>query len=172
MQTLEYHGSEVFLCYTHAPSEAKVSLTAWIILSGDCYRNACKKFPFDTWNRYLHWNLHNMLVLSESVPGRATLLSQINIQLQATGNATYDAARLKNKFSKVLFIVEAFVLCYLPFSLSIRTSNNKRGRAMTLIILLGGSSCIHSVIYFWRIKELRRAAKGQIFHVSKCFSSD
>ena len=27
MQTLEYHGSEVFLCYTHAPSEAKVSLT-------------------------------------------------------------------------------------------------------------------------------------------------
>ena len=27
MQTLEYHRSEVFLCYTHAPSEAKVSLT-------------------------------------------------------------------------------------------------------------------------------------------------
>ena len=27
MQTLEYHGSEVFSCYTHAPSEAKVSLT-------------------------------------------------------------------------------------------------------------------------------------------------
>ena len=27
MQTLEYHGSEVFLCYTHAPSEAKVSQT-------------------------------------------------------------------------------------------------------------------------------------------------
>ena len=27
MQTLEYHGSEVFLCYAHAPSEAKVSLT-------------------------------------------------------------------------------------------------------------------------------------------------
>lgn len=99
-------------------------------------------------------------------------LSQINIQLQATGNATYDAARLKNKFFKVLFIVAAFVLCYLPFSLSIRTSNNKRGRTMTLIILLGGSSCIHSVIYFWRIKELKRAAKGQIFRVCKCFSSD
>ena len=43
---------------------------------------------------------------------------------------------------------------------------------MTLIILLGGSSCIHSVIYFWRIKELKRAAKGQIFRVCKCFSSD
>ena len=27
MQTLEYHGSEVFLYYTHTPSEAKVSLT-------------------------------------------------------------------------------------------------------------------------------------------------
>ena len=27
MQTLEYHGNEVFLCYTHAPPEAKVSLT-------------------------------------------------------------------------------------------------------------------------------------------------
>ena len=27
MQTLEYHGSEVFLCYTYAPSGAKVSLT-------------------------------------------------------------------------------------------------------------------------------------------------
>ena len=27
MQTLEYHGNEVFLCYTHAPSEAKVSPT-------------------------------------------------------------------------------------------------------------------------------------------------
>ena len=27
MQTLEYHGGEVFLCYTHTPSEAKVSLT-------------------------------------------------------------------------------------------------------------------------------------------------
>ena len=27
MQPLEYRGSEVFLCYTHAPSEAKVSLT-------------------------------------------------------------------------------------------------------------------------------------------------
>ena len=27
MQTLEYRGSVVFLCYTHAPSEAKVSLT-------------------------------------------------------------------------------------------------------------------------------------------------
>ena len=27
MQTLEYHGSEVFLCNTHAPSEAKVSPT-------------------------------------------------------------------------------------------------------------------------------------------------
>ena len=27
MQTLEYHGSEVLLCYTHAPSEAKVLLT-------------------------------------------------------------------------------------------------------------------------------------------------
>ena len=27
MQTLEYHESEVFLCYTYAPSEAKVSLT-------------------------------------------------------------------------------------------------------------------------------------------------
>ena len=27
MQTLEYHGSKVFLCYTHAPSEVKVSLT-------------------------------------------------------------------------------------------------------------------------------------------------
>ena len=27
MQTLEYHGNEVFLCYMHAPSEAKVSLT-------------------------------------------------------------------------------------------------------------------------------------------------
>ena len=64
-------------------------------------------------------------------------LSQINIQLQATGNVTYDAARLKNKFFKVLFIVAAFVLCYLPFSLSIRTSNNKRGRAMTLIIFIG-----------------------------------
>ena len=43
---------------------------------------------------------------------------------------------------------------------------------MTLIILLGGSSCIHSLIYFWRIKELKRAAKGQIFRVCKCFSSD
>lgn len=37
---------------------------------------------------------------------------------------------------------------------------------------MGGSSCIHSVIYFWRIKELKRAAKGQIFRVCKCFSSD
>ena len=66
-------------------------------------------------------------------------LSQINITnwLQATENATYDAARLKKKFFKVLFIVAAFVLCYLPFSLSIRTSNNKRGRAMTLIIFIG-----------------------------------
>ena len=27
MQTLEYHGSEVILCYTPVPSEAKVSLT-------------------------------------------------------------------------------------------------------------------------------------------------
>ena len=27
MQTLEYHGSEVLLCYTHALSEAKVLLT-------------------------------------------------------------------------------------------------------------------------------------------------
>ena len=27
VQTLEYHGSEEFLCYTHALSEAKVSLT-------------------------------------------------------------------------------------------------------------------------------------------------
>ena len=27
VQTLEYHGNEVFLCYTHAPPEAKVSLT-------------------------------------------------------------------------------------------------------------------------------------------------
>ena len=26
MQTPECHGSELFLCYTHAPSEAKVSL--------------------------------------------------------------------------------------------------------------------------------------------------
>ena len=63
-------------------------------------------------------------------------LSQINIQLQATENATYDAARLKKKFFKVLFVA-AFVLCYLPFSLSIRTSKNKRGRAMTLIIFIG-----------------------------------
>ena len=27
MQTLEYHGNEVFLCYTHAAPKAKVSLT-------------------------------------------------------------------------------------------------------------------------------------------------
>ena len=27
VQTLEYHGSEVILCYTPVPSEAKVSLT-------------------------------------------------------------------------------------------------------------------------------------------------
>ena len=27
VQTLEHHRSEVFLCYTHAPSEAKVLLT-------------------------------------------------------------------------------------------------------------------------------------------------
>ena len=27
MQTLEYHGSVVFLCYVHAASEAKISLT-------------------------------------------------------------------------------------------------------------------------------------------------
>ena len=27
VQTLEYHGNEVFLCYTHASPEAKVSLT-------------------------------------------------------------------------------------------------------------------------------------------------
>ena len=27
MQTFEYHGSEVFLCFTRAPSEVKVSLT-------------------------------------------------------------------------------------------------------------------------------------------------
>ena len=27
MQTLEYHGNEVFLCYTHAPPEDKVSPT-------------------------------------------------------------------------------------------------------------------------------------------------
>ena len=162
----------MFLCYTHAPSEAKVSLTAWIILSGDCYRNACKEFPFGTWNRYLHWNLHNMLVLSERVPGRAT--APFSNQYPATSHweCNIRCSSLEKEFSKVLFIVAAFVLCYLPFSLSIRTSNNKRGRTLKLIILLGGSSCIHSVIYFWRIKELKRAAKGQIFRVCKCFSSD
>ena len=54
MQTLEYHGSEVILCYTPVPSEAKVSPTENINIHacGDEFdglyislsvKNSCKK---------------------------------------------------------------------------------------------------------------------------------
>lgn len=118
----------------HAPpSEAKVSLTAWIILSGDCYRNTCKEFPFGTWNRYLHWNLHNMLVLSESVPGRAT--APFSNQYPATSH--WECNIRCSSLEKEIFQSSLYCSSFLPFSLSIRTSNNKRGRAMTLIIFIG-----------------------------------
>lgn len=102
-------------------------------------------------------------------------LSQINMQLQVqtgSGHLAYDTTRLRRKFVTVLYIVGAFVVCYLPYSISILAYFNKRSRVMSFTVLLGGNSCINSVIYFWRIKELREAAKRHVSNMFKCCSNN
>ena len=98
---------------------------------------------------------------------------QISIQLQALSwqQSARNTVHFRRKFSTVLYIVGAFVACYLPYSVAVLARFGQRSRIMVLAVLLGGNSCINPLIYFWRIRELREAAKRHITKVVKCWRS-
>lgn len=94
---------------------------------------------------------------------------QISIQLQAQSlqQPASNAAHYRRKFFTVLYIVGAFVACYLPYSIAVLARFEQRNR-MTMLAVLGGNSCLNPLIYFWRIRELREAAKSHVAKIVKC----
>ena len=90
------------------------------------------------------------------------------LPLQALDQKSIIKARYKRKFCTVLYIVGAFVVCYLPYSVAVLTGLRKIGRMMLLASCVGGNACINPVLFFWRIRELRVAAMRNIKTLLRC----
>ena len=95
---------------------------------------------------------------------------QINMQLQVptSEQLATNTARYRRKFLTVLYIVGAYIVCHLPYSVAILCRFSQGVRILLLTVLLGGNSCINPLIYFWRIRELRMASIRHITKIIKC----
>lgn len=96
----------------------------------------------------------------------------IQLQVQTLEQPASNGAHNRRKFFTVLYIVGAFVACYLPYSVAVLARFRQRSRIMLLTVFLGANSCINPLIYFWRIRELREAAKRHVAKTVKCFKTN
>ena len=97
---------------------------------------------------------------------------QINNQLQGQplDQATANTTRYRRKFCTVLYVVGAFVICYVPYSIAVLAKIGQRPRVILLTLVVGSNSCINPLIYFLRIEELRKAARKYVNRLFSCFN--
>ena len=109
---------------------------------------------------------------------------QIHV-ISGTNSANHypDMARYRRTANSLLYIIGALALCYLPLALivliSLHSGHGKRDMELataiqiSVTVLLLNSS-LNPLIYFWRITELRLAARKSLEdikgYVVKCFS--
>lgn len=95
---------------------------------------------------------------------------QICCQLQdhPMTQVAITTTRYRRKFFTFVFIVVTFMACYFPYSVAILTGFKQRSRTILLTLVAGSNSCLNPLIYFWRINELREAAKRHVKKLILC----
>lgn len=98
---------------------------------------------------------------------------QIRNQLQGQPmeQLAINTARHRRKFCTLLYIVGTSVACYLPYSVLVLAGFRQRQRVILLTLGIGGNSCLNPLIYFWRISDLRQAARKYVIKLFRSCSS-
>ena len=104
-------------------------------------------------------------------------------QIQSSQQQTRQfLGRYRRTTNTMIILISAFVLCYFPFivtsaiSASQQKEDMRTSAAHSLAVLfIFGNSAANPLIYFWRVTDLREAAKQAVrnlLHVNKAVDTD
>lgn len=127
---------------------------------------------FGGWNGVLNQAIIALCVLLVIVDGLCYYaiyksVRRHNSQIrQLTSQDQKDMARYRRSTATMVFLVCAFAGSYLPFAITTGVSalqdkeDMRTSAAHSLAVaFVSANSCINPLIYFWRVRELREAAK-------------